>query len=458
MVIATNRYVSFVPDLAESARKFFLTDHDVTIIVFTDGEVPDGVVKVHQDHEVFPGPALHKLHYLQGESERLEEFDYVYLCDADMRLVDVVGDEIIGDLVATRHSRYLENEPGTFPYERDLRSSAYIEKGKGTYYFQTAFFGGRTGHFLNMVDEVVPRIDRDTASGLTARWWDESHINRYLVDHPPAVALPPEYCYPENTVQSYPPRIVELDKDDDQVRSISIFRRLKTNAAAAKSKMLLRTYQLFRSCFRGVPGLGLLRRRALRKLHREQIAVWEQNGSPSPPPHVVKQRALKESVERFGLSAMVECRTYYGTMVQAMRGVCDQIYSIESDRALFENASRRFRRDRSVELVHGDSRIELGKLVPRIGTPSLFWLNSSYSGELVPDGGDSGDYPIYQELRHIMDAGARRHVVVIDDARCFGTNPHYPSLEELGGFVRSKWPDANIVVEYDSVRIAPGKA
>jgi hypothetical protein len=49
-------------------------------------------------------------------------------------------------------------------------------------------------------------------------------------------------------------------------------------------------------------------------------------------------------------------------------------------------------------------------------------------------------------------------VIVIDDARCFGRDPDYPSLRELREFIRSKRPDAEVEVEDDSIRITPAAA
>ena len=51
--------------------------------------------------------------------------------------------------------------------------------------------------------------------------------------------------------------------------------------------------------------------------------------APVPPPHVVKQRVLREYAERYELKVFVETGTYRGDMVQAMKPLFDKIYSIE---------------------------------------------------------------------------------------------------------------------------------
>ena len=42
-----------------------------------------------------------------------------------------------------------------------------------------------------------------------------------------------------------------------------------------------------------------------RKQEREGIE-WEANGRPLPPPHIVKQRAIREHAERHGTTILVE--------------------------------------------------------------------------------------------------------------------------------------------------------
>jgi uncharacterized protein YdhG (YjbR/CyaY superfamily) len=63
--------------------------------------------------------------------------------------------------------------------------------------------------------------------------------------------------------------------------------------------------------------------------------------------------------------------------------------------------------------------------------------------------------PIREELTLVLEAAEKRHVVPIDDARLFGMDPAYPSIEELRTLVTSKRPDLEFTVDDDIVRIAP---
>lgn len=191
----------------------------------------------------------------------------------------------------------------------------------------------------------------------------------------------------------------------------------------------------------------------LRGKRHDAVAEWERRGRPVPPPHAVKQQVLRGYAERYRLKIFVETGTFRGDMVEAMKPLFAKVYSIELSDALFAAAERRFQQDPHVELIHGDSGKELAQIVERLDQPALFWLDGHYSAGDTAKG--EKDTPIYDELDQIFRAPDLGHVIVIDDARCLGTDPAYPTLPALLEYVLSKRPRANIVVADDSVRITP---
>src|SRR5204863_7391833 len=185
----------------------------------------------------------------------------------------------------------------------------------------------------------------------------------------------------------------------------------------------------------------------------DPLAEWERRGRPVPPPHVVKQRVLRGYAERYHLKIFVETGTDRGDMVEAMKPLFHRIYSIELSDTLFAAARRRFRRDSHIELLHGDSSQELGRIMERVDQPVLFWLDGHYSAGDTARG--EKDTPICDELAEIFRAPDLGHVIIIDDARCFGSDPAYPTLPALREYVWSRRPHAGLVVEDDSIRITP---
>ena len=198
-----------------------------------------------------------------------------------------------------------------------------------------------------------------------------------------------------------------------------------------------------------------LRNAVDRRRQRTELAEWQRRGRPIPPPHLVKQQTLREYGARFGLRVLVETGTYRGDMVEALRNDFDRIYSIELSVTLHEQACRRFRGYRHISLIQGDSGKELSALMARIGVPTLFWLDGHYSAGVTARG--AHETPVLQELSHILSARSTGHVIVIDDARCFGTDPAYPELGDLRRLVQSFGSDARFRIENDAIRITPGE-
>ncbi len=190
----------------------------------------------------------------------------------------------------------------------------------------------------------------------------------------------------------------------------------------------------------------------LKRKQGKEIEKWK-TGATEFPPHIIKQKTLRSYAKKHHLSILVETGTCYGDMVAAMRGMFDRIYTIELSTALYERAKLRFKEHESIEVINGDSGVELGKLLPRINRPALFWLDGHYSGGITVRG--EKDTPIFEELRHILGGSDRGHVIIIDDARLFGRDPGYPALEDLKKTVFSLRKNSEIHIADDMIRITP---
>jgi len=194
---------------------------------------------------------------------------------------------------------------------------------------------------------------------------------------------------------------------------------------------------------------------------REPAAIrdWKRRGSPLPPPPAVKQQILLGLARRYSLRLFVETGTSFGDMVRAMIPHFDRIWTIELGDRLYAEAQEKFRDARNVELIHGNSGRELGRLIPKLNAPALFWLDAHYSGGALRGATSARgekDTPILEELDHILGAAEPGHVVVVDDARLFGTDPAYPALDAVAALVRSRSPKRRVVFACDCIQILPG--
>ena len=211
--------------------------------------------------------------------------------------------------------------------------------------------------------------------------------------------------------------------------------------------------QLFKSILISLGVYTPFRNWMNKKKQKRELLDWERGGRHSPPPHAIKQQTIKGFSEKYGLDILVETGTYYGDMVAAMKPYFNHIFSIELSEDLYRKAVKRFAGEAKVEIIHGNSGIEIGSLIERIEKPALFWLDGHYSaGETA-----MGDKitPIYEELEHIFNSKHCGNVIIIDDARCFGVDPGYPCMDDLINFVKTKKPDVKIEIKDDSIRVTP---
>jgi len=210
-------YWPFISPMIESARKFLLKGHDVDFILWTDmpPETKIDAKIVPTEPFAWPLPTLYRYHLFLREEELLKEYDYVFYCDADMKFVSRVGDEILGDLVAAQHPMYAIRKEYIPPYEPNNKSVSFIprpgrvieEGGKKRFeplYFAGGFQGDRSENFIKAMKAIKIMVDKDfTGNGYIPIWNDETVWNKYLFKNPPTVVLNPSYIYPDSLNKSY---------------------------------------------------------------------------------------------------------------------------------------------------------------------------------------------------------------------------------------------------------------
>ena len=198
LIVATGKYVHFVEQtkLIESIHSHFLTNHNRKIYLFTDGKELAGSMKLPTEHKPWPYPTLHRFHFITDNKEILEHNDYLYYIDADMLVVGAIEDDILGDLVVTKHpslSRYIRKNQ--FPFETRKESTACFDYTNYKDYFTGSFWGGKTDCILKMSAKLRENIDIDHSHDLIAVWHDESHLNCYCYTNKPTKILNEAYAY-----------------------------------------------------------------------------------------------------------------------------------------------------------------------------------------------------------------------------------------------------------------------
>jgi hypothetical protein len=181
--------------------------------------------------------------------------------------------------------------------------------------------------------------------------------------------------------------------------------------------------------------------------------IIRKHGFQLPLPPFIKRSILKSVFRRHGCRALVETGTQYGDTPWQFRNELSEIYTIELSPGLAALARGRFSRLPQIRVVEGDSGLMIRDVVPRLTVKTLFWLDGHYSAGLTAQG--DLDCPVYNEIASIFELAKVPFVILIDDARCFGSDKDYPTIEALTEFVTKICPSAAVTVAYDMISIVP---
>ena len=229
-VIATGKYTRFLCELLSTAQKFFCSGHDVRFFVFADtphllflspthpGPLSH-LTPARTSHG--PGPTLHRYRTMLQAAEELLACDYVYYVDVDSAFRAAGGRGDLRRPGRPRSTLASSTSPATIDLRNTPISRAYVtprQRREARHYYCGGFQGGRAGVYVEAMRAMDAAIADDERRGLTACWHDESHWNRYLIDHPPTVELSHDYmCPPPWRPETQ--RIVIVGKDNGEVRS-----------------------------------------------------------------------------------------------------------------------------------------------------------------------------------------------------------------------------------------------
>lgn len=234
LLIATNKYHRFLQGIISSADNWFLKNDniEVTYYILSD-QAPQiqssrkvGYIPI--EHKPFPFASMDRFKHFTNNAGAFSQEDYLYYVDVDCKFTDTIGPDILGDLVGVRHCGYY-NRPG--PVEDNPKSCLYVDNSyphKWQHYYGGGFSGGRAANYLELAKWCYEKIEQDVSNGIIPVWHDETALNRYFLDHPPTISLPPAYHYPESNIAYYKgmwspddwqPKILLLDKNHSEIRS-----------------------------------------------------------------------------------------------------------------------------------------------------------------------------------------------------------------------------------------------
>jgi hypothetical protein len=206
LYVATGRYTFFWNDFYKSAEKNLFLGYKKKYFVFTDqpdffSVYDNSVIVIKTPHLPWPYPTLYRYRFFLNASDTIGTCNYLFFFNSNMIILQKVGSEILPKgnqkLVVLKHPGFYFSRRKKFPYERDIRSTAYIPIEEGKFYFAGGLNGGITDDFLSMARDINSNIEKDEKNGIIAVWHDESHLNKYVLNFNQKLILSPRYGYPE---------------------------------------------------------------------------------------------------------------------------------------------------------------------------------------------------------------------------------------------------------------------
>ena len=211
LLIATNKYKQFVPQLIKSANRHFFKDCLVEVILFTDEpevfkEYGDAITCIKIPAYRFPYATLYRYKIFTEHANKITG-DYVVYSDVDMTFVGDVNKEILPHkgLFATQH-------PGFY--------------AKGKKYYAGGFQGGTRDEYLAAAKIMASWIDEDEKRGFMEEWHDETKWNKYLNAFGDYKEISPSYCMPDKVqmqiawgLSKFVPKVLAITKNHAEVRS-----------------------------------------------------------------------------------------------------------------------------------------------------------------------------------------------------------------------------------------------
>lgn len=223
LYICTGKYDVFWKEFYISCEKNFLPTAYKKYFVFTDSKElyseKDNarICKIYQQKMGWPYDTLMRFELFSHIEKELEGFDYIFFFNANALFLRTVNESQLLDptnkLFVVMHPGWVKRNKFFLPYERNKKSTAYIPYGNGSRYFMGGVNGGTSVAYLKLINTLKENIQVDLNNNIIAKWHDESHLNRYMLDCKKYKVLSPSFGYPEGWKLPYEPIVLIRDKD-----------------------------------------------------------------------------------------------------------------------------------------------------------------------------------------------------------------------------------------------------
>lgn len=161
---------------------------------------------------------------------------------------------------------------------------------------------------------------------------------------------------------------------------------------------------------------------------------------------------IRNYAAEYGIENFVETGSADGDTCLAVQESFARLDTIEIVPTVQRRTAQRLSVYSHVHCYLGDSADLLPKILAEINAPCLFWLDGHYCGSL--EARAQKDTPVVEELEIIFATGLP-HLILVDDARLFGADPAYPSIEWVRTVATSQQTEFKFAYADDIMRITP---
>jgi len=177
---------------------------------------------------------------------------------------------------------------------------------------------------------------------------------------------------------------------------------------------------------------------------------WNNKENITHVPLCAKEDIISNYRIKYNIKFFVETGTNYGDMIWRQRNNFDQIYSIELATELVDFSTKRFRNNKNIKIIQGDSGKKLSDILDEISEPAIIYLDAHYWGKNAVRG--YKDCAVGDELPIILKTGFE-HIIIINDAHLFNGERDYPTIDSISRYIHTTYPDSKIDIENNCIVI-----
>jgi Ribosomal RNA adenine dimethylase len=168
------------------------------------------------------------------------------------------------------------------------------------------------------------------------------------------------------------------------------------------------------------------------------------------PHSYTKFKQIKNFALNSGAKSLIETGTYLGVTTKRCASLFKNIYTVELNEQLAEQASKYLANNKNIEVIQGDAVKALPMILAKPNVEDvLIFLDAHFSAG-VTSCGDNPE-PALEEMEILARYKNKIKCIIIDDFRCFGNDAGFPKKSSLLKSIEDNFADFDIMIHLDQV-------